>query len=350
MRILHLLNYTRHANGMVCAAIDLACCQADAGHDVYICSGGGDYDFIFTRHNVKILKINQDKTLRNIPRALLALFKAFRSVKPDIVHAHMTTSALFAAALRPFLPFRLVTSVHNEFQRSAMLMRVGDRVIGVSEAVTQSMIGRGIPARKMRTVLNGTVHSPRFPKPDPAPAPEVTSPSVLFVGGQHPRKGVSDLIEAFGIALKAAPQAKLYLVGNGPHRKEYEALAKERCGDSVIFCGFREDPRPYLMAADIFVLPSHAEPAGLVISEAREFGCAIIGSDVGGIPEMVDHGASGLLVPPRNPAKLAETLTRLLTDAAYLQEMKARSQHNIGHFTVARVAEETEKVYRELVA
>ena len=118
----------------------------------------------------------------------------------------------------------------------------------------------------------------------------------------------------------------------------------------VTLCGHRDDPRPYLLGGDIFVLASHAEPAGLVLSEAREAGCAVIATQVGGIPEMLDQGRAGILVPPSRPDLLAAALLPLLQNAGKLAEARANSQINIADLSLSRVAVQTEQVYRELLS
>ncbi len=349
LRILHILKHTVHANGNVCAMVDLACMQAQSGHDVLVCSAGGDFDEVFDRFGVRHVVIDHAP---KSPRLLLAVYGIYRTIRafnPDIVHAHMMTSALLVAGLRALVPFKLVTSVHNEFQRSALLMGVGERVIGVSEAVSLSMIRRGIPKSRMRTVLNGSVRSPRFPRPAPAPM-RLQHPAITFVGGMHPRKGVDDLITAFGQVAERFPTAHLYLVGSGPWQEEYEELADTVAPGRTTFFGHSDDPRPYMQGSDIFVLASRSEPAGLVLAEAREAGCAIVATNVGGIPEMIERGAAGVLVPPDRPDLLAEALSRLLDDPASLAEARTRSQVNIERMSVERMAAETEAVYREMLA
>jgi glycosyltransferase involved in cell wall biosynthesis len=115
----------------------------------------------------------------------------------------------------------------------------------------------------------------------------------------------------------------------------------------VHFCGSQLDPRPYLRAADIFILASHSDPAPLVISEAREAGCAIIATNVDGIPELLEHGTAGLLVPPAQPEQIAEALMKLLREPSTLVDYKRRSQNNLQLLTIDRVARETVKIYDE---
>jgi glycosyltransferase involved in cell wall biosynthesis len=229
-------------------------------------------------------------------------------------------------------------------------MGLGDRVIAVSQAVRDSMASRGISNVRLRTVLNGTIGSARMPLPPPPPL-GLKRPSVVFVGGLHPRKGIADLITAFDIARRTFPEVTLYLVGEGPNQHEYEQLVNDLgCSASVHFCGSQLDPRPYLRAADIFVLASHFDPAPLVLSEAREAGCAIIASNVDGIPELLDYGAAGILVPPARPERIAEELVRLLSDPAALLDYKRRSQNNLQNLSIQRVGNETVNIYRECMA
>jgi len=260
----------------------------------------------------------------------------------------MMTSALVARVLQPMHNYKLVTTVHNEFQRSAVLQGVGQRVIGVSEAVTRSMIKRGIPSTVMRTVLNGTIGSPRVVSDGHLP-PTLCRPAILFVGGLHSRKGVDVLIKAFATISGDFATAKLYLVGSGPDHSAYTSLAESLAPGRIEFVGHRDDVLSFMRAADVFVLPSRAEPAALVLSEAREAGCAIVASDVGGIPEMLERGAAGILVPPNRPDVLARRLRELLAEPRLLSSLRQRSQIGIHRMRIERVARETEVVYRELL-
>jgi hypothetical protein len=144
MRIIHVLNHTFIHNGHVHVAIDLACVQAQMGHDVAIISGGGNFDGLLAQHSVRHIVIDQRRQPLNLIKAGLAFGRAFAEFKPDIVHAHMMTSAGLAWPWRKLRGFRLITTVHNEFERSAVIMGLGDRVIAVSDAVRASMQARGI--------------------------------------------------------------------------------------------------------------------------------------------------------------------------------------------------------------
>lgn len=350
MRIMHVLNHTRRQNGHVHVAVDLACVQARMGHSVSIASAGGDFDALLAQHAVRHFIIDQQRRPLTLIKATAALGKAFAEAEPEIVHAHMTTSALLAWPWRKVRTFKLITTVHNEFERRAVVMGLGDRVIAVSDVVRQSMRRRGISAAKLRVVLNGTLGSPRLPATKPAPA-ALSHPAILFVGGLHPRKAVDDLIRAFDVVAAKRPDAALYIVGEGPLLEDYEALARGlACNEQVKFCGSAPDPRPYLLGCDIFVLASHADPAPLVIAEAREAGCAIIATAVDGIPQMLEYGEAGILVPPRDKEALANAITSLIEDSGRLSLARDRSQLNIAYMSVERVASETLNIYQEALS
>ena len=345
LRIVHLLNHTHRLNGHVHAAVDLACAQSRLGHDVTICSGGGSFDDLLLANGVAVVRIVQERRPLAVLRAVPALAQLARHA--DVMHAHMMTSALLALPGCVLSRVPLVTTVHNAFQRSAIAMGVGRRVIAVSAAVGRSMARRGIPAGRLRVVLNGTIGAARFEGAPPEPR-QLASPSVLFVGGLHPRKGVGDLIAAFGLVHAANAAARLTIVGEGPSLDAYRRdAAAAGCADAVTFAGAQSDPRSFLQGADVFVLPSHADPAPLVLSEAREAGCAIIATDVDGIPELLEGGRAGILVPPRDPKALAAAIRALIDDPGELARWRRNSQVDIAHLGIARVARDTLAVYAE---
>jgi glycosyltransferase involved in cell wall biosynthesis len=350
MRIAHFLNHTRRSNGHVHVAVDLACLQAKMGHEVTMISAGGDFDELLARCGVRHVIIDQRRTPFNLVRATLALRRTVAELKPEIIHAHMMTSATLAFLVRPLGKFKLITTVHNEFDRGAILMALGDRVIAVSDSVRDSMARRGTPRARLRVVLNGTIGSPRLSEKQPAAEP-LMHPAITFVGGLHPRKGVDDLIEAFKLVAAAEPAPRLYIVGAGPNQDEYEKLAAQSgYGARITFFGYQADPRRFLLGSDIFVLASHADPAPLVLAEARDCGCAIVATEVGGIPEMLDRGKAGILVPPKRPDLIAAELLKILRDPSLLKILRARSRENLAYFTVQRACDECVAIYREALA
>jgi len=118
--------------------------------------------------------------------------------------------------------------------------------------------------------------------------------------------------------------------GHGPEQPYLQSLASRlACIDHIHFEGFVSDPRDYLSKADLFVLPSHGEAFGLSLAEAREAGCAVIGTNVGGIPEGLENGRSGILVPAKDPVELARVLVELFGNKSLLGLWRKRASSNL---------------------
>jgi glycosyltransferase involved in cell wall biosynthesis len=350
MKILHLLNHVRKTgNGIVNVATDLACLQAKQGHEVAVASSGGDYISLFDQHHVQHITLDQTRTPLNLLKVAKNYIDLIHTFQPDVVHAHMITGTVLAAVFKGFGRYGLVSTVHNEFQKSSILMGLADRVLAVSDAVAESMRQRGVAPCKLRVVRNGTLGSPRTEAIHQYAAQDLMHPAIVTISGMYRRKGIADLIQAFEQVLRVLPDAHLYLVGDGPDRDEFEKQAQvESIGSRIHFEGFQAKPQSYLRSADVFVLASHQDPCPLVISEAREAGCAIVASRVDGIPELLDGGIAGILVPPRDPDDLAAAIIKLLTDPSLLKECQEQAQKNLQWLSAERVADETLTVYQDM--
>ncbi len=330
--------------------VDLACTQAAAGHDVTIASAGGNYEDILKQGGVRHVSLPQSANPWRIPAMMLGFRRLLKMCDPDVVHAHMMSGALIARFGAIRRRYALVTTVHNEFQKSALLMGVGDRVVGVSKAVAASMARRGVPAQRLSIVRNGTIGTRRFADVPLPPSPELMRPSIVTVAGMYQRKGIHDLLGAFASLADRFPTATLYLVGDGPDRAAMEALAHDLgIAQRVRFIGFVANPRAHMAEADVFVLASHKEPGGLVLSEAREAGCAIVATNVDGNPEMLDDGKAGLLVPPGSPQALARAIELLLTSDEVRTKLIQRSRESLPTFHVNQVCASYLSIYKQAI-
>jgi glycosyltransferase involved in cell wall biosynthesis len=349
MRIMHILNHVQEiGNGIVNVAVDLACLQAKSGDEVAVISGGGEYEELLNIYGVKHYQLDQSRKPLSMIKAAMGYRAIAAEFQPDIVHAHMMTGIILARIFQGH-KYALVSTVHNEFQRTSLLMGLADRVIAVSQAVADSMAKRGIPENKLRVVCNGTLGSPRTRQIEDYPILPLERPAIATVAGMYQRKGIAELIAAFEQIASDFPEAHLYLVGNGPDKQLFEAQAQATSvGERIHFEGFQAEPQRYLKSCDIFVLASHRDPCPLVISEAREAGSAIVGTQVDGIPEALDNGEAGLLVPAKDSHALAKVLGQLLSNPDMLHEWKNRANQNLQRLSVARVHQETLAVYDEL--
>ena len=355
MKIAHLLpHFENGGNGVVYAATDLACAQSAAGHSV-ACIGNRSgplakllQDYSVATYVVADFKLKSFGNLRSLPR----LFQVLKVLRPQVVHAHSIPTALMAKLLQPMLGFNLVTSVHNMSGLKNIWLGVGDRVICVSAAVGESMKRLCFPGAKIRIIRNGPLDSPR--RPDGAAGPlevVMNKPAIVTVAALQTHKGIGDLIEAFALARKSIPDLSMYILGDGPEKRSLQMLADRLdCRDRIYFEGFVRDPRPYLAQADIFVLASHREAFGMALAEAREAGCAAIGTNAGGIPEVLEYGRAGIIVPVGNPVDMSRALVRLLVNPTLLRFWQKRAATNLSWLRLGRVSEETISAYAEMLA
>ena len=256
----------------------------------------------------------------------LRLRRLVKKVAPDLVHAHLPPAELYARLALLGLGVPLVTTRHNDerfapifFQRalSRWCSARAARVICISEAVrdwtTRNPHGPRLdPARA--TVIRYAIDPAPFA--DAAPAPDLDSegPLVGTLARLVPQKGLDVLLEAFA---RVPPPARLVIAGIGPLQESLAArIARPDLAGRVRLLGKRADTAAILSALDLFVLPSRWEGFGLVLLEAMAAGRPIIASRVSAIPEVVQDGATALLVPPDDAGALRDAIATLLEDPA----------------------------------
>lgn len=186
---------------------------------------------------------------------------------------------------------------------------------------------------KLRTIRCGiNIDTFRRTGPHAARAGRDRGAEILCVAALSRRKGHRVLLQAFAEARRKQPDARLTLVGDGPERAALELQAAElQLGDGVIFTGALGHDRLAALyeRADIFCLPSFAEGVPIVLMEAMAMELPVVTSNVMGIPELVEHGRSGLVVPPARPDLLAQALLSLLEDPALREAMGAAGRARV---------------------
>jgi glycosyltransferase involved in cell wall biosynthesis len=150
---------------------------------------------------------------------------------------------------------------------------------------------------------------------------------ILTVGRLDPPKGHRFLFLAAGEILRAFPELKLLVVGDGPSRSSLEALARELgIAEKVVFTGVRPDVRELLSLADVFVLPTLSEGMPVTLLESLASGVPAVASRIGPTEEVIEDGVNGLLVPPRSPEALADAVLVLLRNSERAQAMAERGR------------------------
>lgn len=297
------------------------------------------------------------------------LYRALRRVKPDVVHTHLIHGDTYGipAAKLAFKP--VVSSRHDDsdFRRNLpvrllnrLLWRGVDRGIAISEALARFSIAvEGAPENRMSVVHYGIPHN-SLQTSDLRDAQvalrdelHLSQTTVLLgtVSRLIPLKGVHYALDAFAQIASSYSDAHFVIVGDGPERTKLEQkVVKYKLTDRVHFMGWRNDVERIFAGLDILLVPSTREGFGLVLLEAMSKRVPVIASNVSAIPEVVQHGQTGLLVPPRNPDSLAQAIRILVDDRALRAHMGLMAEDYLEqHFTVARMADETIAVYNQVV-
>ncbi|HZD42656.1 MAG TPA: glycosyltransferase family 4 protein [Methanomicrobiales archaeon] len=177
---------------------------------------------------------------------------------------------------------------------------------------------------------------------------------ILFVGALAPSKDPGTLIEAFKVVHDRMKETLLVVLGDGMLRSRMEEHADALgVGRDVFFCGYVQDKRVkslYYASSDIFCLPSITECLPLVILEAMAAGLPVVASRVGGIPDLIESGKNGILVPPSEPSSLVESLLYLLENEEVRSRFGAENRRRVLPYSWESVAERTESVYAEVLA
>jgi glycosyltransferase involved in cell wall biosynthesis len=288
-------------------------------------------------------------------------------VRADVIHNHMYRAEIVgtkaAIALgeaghrRPWV----ISTVHSSRVRSTedqdelrRLTSSIDHLIVVSNSIDRKVINEGRTAAPRSLIYNG-IDLQRYDHQEPCCTlrdeygMEPTSPIVGVVGRLELEKGHPTLLEAWPLVLEACPSAYLLIVGEGSRLDALHDIARaEGIERHVVFTGRRDDIPAVTAAFDVAVLPSYREAQGLTILEAMALSRPVVASNVGGIPEMIEDGVSGLLVPPQDPPALAGAIVRLLQDHQ-LADVLGRAGHDLVHdrFCVELMVSAVQGLYDE---
>jgi glycosyltransferase involved in cell wall biosynthesis len=302
-------------------------------------------------------------------RCVLRLARLLRRERVDLLHAHQYTPFFYALMAR--LLYRRPPVLFTEHGRPSpdyprrkrilanrLLLQRRDRVVGVGEAVRQALIANeGIPAARVGVIYNGVDLSP-FAGPPPdreAVRREMGVNADDFVLIQVARldhlKDHATGVRAFAQVVARRPEARLVLVGEGPELGAIRAVLREQGQEGrVRLLGLRRDVARLLSGADLSLLTSISEGIPLTVIEAMGAGLPVVSTRVGGLPEVVEDGRTGLLAPAGDPGALAQQIVRLAEDPSLRAEMgNLGRERALALFSEPLMHARYEQLYREML-
>ncbi len=248
----------------------------------------------------------------------------------------------------------VLTAAQRRVQR--MVCRLADCVLVNAEAIRDTLIEQGYAPEKIIVIRNGITLA-KFGKRRTNShlrqelALPASAPLVVVFSRLNQMKGIQYFLDAASILVGKFPDARFLVAGDGESRKELEEYAcRAGLGQRAVFTGFRNDVPELLSEAAVSVLPSLSEGLSNSLLESMASGVPVVATSVGGNPEVIEHGVSGLLVPLRDSAALAAAIGRVLEDEELAASFAQAGMLRVAElFSMERSVRETEHLYRRLV-
>ncbi|MCP1309501.1 glycosyltransferase family 4 protein [Paenibacillus tyrfis] len=280
----------------------------------------------------------------------------------DLIHAHHPIAGLVMKQLFPDTP--LIMTVHSSYERElalngkipadgpehAFLTSIyreleekADQLITVSNSFKHYLSEYVQEPERIGVIPNGFDEKRFRPVHHENQVPQLISVCRLV-----PAKGLDTLLQACAELKRRGQPFVLHLIGDGPIRTELEELAQQLgIYEETIFYGYMLHPEDFMPFFDVFVLPSRAEAFGSVFAEAALCGLAVVGTNVGGIAEQIEHGTNGLLVPVNDVQGLATALEKVIGDPMYRYQLsRVALEKALKTYSMTRVVQQLRNVYR----
>lgn len=299
------------------------------------------------------------------PRCVSRLQRLVRACRPRLLHTHQYVMPYVLPVLLMNRELRGVHTVHNLADKEVGLVARGAHHLAFRGGVTPVAISEAVKA-SLKEVY-GTADAPLIPNAIPVAryAPDLYQRARLrrrlglrrgdvaytCVARLCEQKNQAALLESFARGPGQDPRARLLLVGEGPQRAALEAQVARLGLTNVRFLGARADIPALLAASDVFVLASRWEGNPLAVMEAMAAGLPVIASAVGGVPELIRHGDTGLLMPLGAVNAFATAMSRLLADRERREAMgQAARRHALRQFDTRLMVERYEALYEQKLA
>ncbi len=359
MNILYLVNHL-NVGGISSYLLNLSTGLRQQGQNIYIASSGGDLEDKFSALGARIIRI-PIRTKKEISfKIALSFFKLFGLIKKydiELVHSQSRTTQVLGCLLSRYTGVKHVFTCHGFFKPKfsrRLFPCLPDRTIAISQPVAEHLVADlDFPADRIQVVPNGI--DARFflsakPKEEIKKYLGLGPGEVIGnIGRLSDVKGHTYLISAMPLILRSFPAAQLLISGEGKLSEHLARQAKELgVSDKIFFVHGSLQAADALAVMDVFVMPSLQEGLGLALMEAMSIGLAVVGTEVGGIKDLLQDGENGLLVKPKDPEGLARAVKELLTDKTKRQRLGTMAAKFIrDNFAQDKMATQTLEVYRQ---
>lgn len=302
------------------------------------------------------------------PRVLWRLWITMKHEQPDLVQSFLFWANVTARLMRRLgRKLLVISSYHDEVVQENWLYRLVDRmtmrwtrmIVCCSYAVQRSVASRIGGSKEQFVVIPFGVDASRFSQKGAVPRAELGLKDGVPVVGTvsrlvEPKKGLRFLLEAVAHLERRSTdrRCQVLLVGNGPAERDLRTMSRTlNISSPVIFAGARRDIPQLLPIFDIFVLPSLYEGFGIALLEAMAAGRPIIATAVGGIPEFITHGETGLLIEAGNATALADAIEELLESPERASQIALRGQMRVrDRYGIQAIVRRHEQVYEACLA
>lgn len=307
--------------------------------------------------SVREVPLAGDADLRFIGR----FRRVLREEQPDIVHLHSRRGADYLGGVASRMEKRRIVLSRRVVSPEPKWVvpwkyRLFDRVVAISDSVRDTLVRSGADPLKILVVPSAVDSDHYRPNGDREwLAAEfgvaADAPLIGMVANYIPIKGHRILLQALPAVLERFPNLRVLCFGRGGGEAGVaRQIVRAGLGHHVLMAGFRSDLDRVLGGLDVLVHPATREGLGVSLLQASSCEVPIVASRVGGIPEVVEDGVTGVLVPPENPEALAAAITQLLKDPDGARQMGCRGRERIrAKFTVAQMVSGTMAVYNELL-
>ena len=355
MKILQIGSFLHHWGGLEIFLLNYCSALKERGHDITLtCPLDSFVDKEARERGIRTVAISAKR--RSDWSTLKPYLKLLSEEKFDVLHTHSHRDTLVPplAGYLKHVPCRVMTFYSpdsNDMGRfsSFFYKNVVTDIIAVSEALRQTHVADGVPENKFQMIHN-CIDSSVLQR---AVIPEVVTdlrqkwgtPLVGFAGRIVPEKGWEDFVRAMALV----PEARGVIIGEGRDAEKAKLRLRELdLEDRVTMTGFTKDIPHALSALDIHVLPSvYKEPCATVVLQAMALGRPVIGTTLGGTPEMILDGKTGLLVPPNNPQEMAKAIQTLLDNPPLRQRMGTAGRERVETiFDMQTMVKELENLYQ----